>query len=161
MRRLGMVLLACSLSTQLRAEALCPGSDEVNRLVEAYLPGLALALYSQESNPCPYIASADFNQDGKADYAVILREKTAPRTYITGKPWYSTYVTVLLSAQLPAADYKAVILPGYTGRPGQYIISVERPAEVPIVKVREVGVADSDYVFSVSGLGLLQHVSVE
>ena len=92
----------------------------ISKLVERTLPALRLFERENAKEDCSGVARADFNGDGREDFVAVLTERIAPRKYANGKDWYSGYVVVFLSSELPYAEHQAVILLGYDSAPRRY-----------------------------------------
>jgi hypothetical protein len=96
------------------AQAQCALQKDVEAIVVRSLPAFSMSKPARDDpDKCSIVVSGDFNGDGASDYAAVLTEKVAPRTYKDGNPWLISYVVVLLRSELPYAQHQAIVLLGH------------------------------------------------
>jgi len=109
-----------------KADFDCSYRPVVQSLLSDFLPFFQLPLGEASAGACRCLARGDFNGDGSEDYAAVLTETAAPRSYGDGTPVQSSYITIFLSQPTPYAPYQALVLLGYRAAAGSYSLSVEK-----------------------------------
>ena len=128
--------------------ASCPQLEPVEAIVRTHLPGFVLATATEhDPDSCSKVVSADFNGDGSLDYAAVLTERGAPRTYSDGTAQFSAYVFVFLASRLPYAEYQAVLLLGHSSAPRR--ITLETVSADPKGRKAQLVVKNAAYSRSV------------
>lgn len=112
---------------------------------------------AERKGDCVSVVQADFNGDGKIDYAAVLTEKSTPKTYKDGRPWFQGYLAVFFASKLPYANYQVVLLLGHESRPDRFSLETRAVKRKQSLVVHNSSYSTTEYEWLSTGFVVVAH----